>query len=479
MTGEIYCAVSLIYNDHPFEGWLTKRGGVRRNWKRRWFVLQCNQTPESLTWSMRYYPTAKDAKAGKALGSILLTGASLETVESSADEDSCMLRIHTVAGVAAVEQDLSRSGQARMQLAVRQEGVPARVYELKAESKETYDRWLRQLEPLLPPVMTSSSDVSTGARERRKMTPLFGEQLADIMARQRALGITEKIPLHCEEVIKKISGDLSKQGLFRIAGARLDIDELIERANTGKLISWESVINVHTATGFFKHWLRELSEPVLTYELYDELIAAVKSDNDEDLTPEQLQTLRGILARLPEDNFALLKVVCKLCSDVASQSEVNLMTPKNIAIVMSPNLLWDRARDLELAFSHLSASTLLCRSLIDNFAFFFEPTALVVPPRPPRKLTASAGNAGAMRYVDEARKLFAAYDYDGNGSLDKEEFWAFFSDAVQCSASQESAKRLRELGITTIIKIIDSDGDGEISKPEFLEFWTKLQNNLI
>ena len=84
-----------------------------------------------------------------------------------------------------------------------------------------------------------------------------------------------------------------------------------------------------------------------------------------------------------------------------------------------------------------------------------------------------------MRCVDEARKLFSAYDYDGNGSLDQQEFWAFFSDVCQSSASPESAKRLRELGITAVLKLIDTNGDGEISRPEFLEFWTKLQRRLI
>jgi len=49
------------------EGWLTKKGGNRRNWQTRWFVLK---SPE-----LSYYKNKKDAKPK---GVILLGGAKVK-----------------------------------------------------------------------------------------------------------------------------------------------------------------------------------------------------------------------------------------------------------------------------------------------------------------------------------------------------------------------------------------------------------------
>eukprot|EP00179_Madagascaria_erythrocladioides_P004957 CAMPEP_0198324618 /NCGR_PEP_ID=MMETSP1450-20131203/12589_1 /TAXON_ID=753684 ORGANISM="Madagascaria erythrocladiodes, Strain CCMP3234" /NCGR_SAMPLE_ID=MMETSP1450 /ASSEMBLY_ACC=CAM_ASM_001115 /LENGTH=257 /DNA_ID=CAMNT_0044028429 /DNA_START=39 /DNA_END=808 /DNA_ORIENTATION=+ len=54
------------------EGWLHKQGAKRKNWKKRWFVL--NKT------SLNYYESQKDARMDQPIGSILVT-----TIRDGAD----------------------------------------------------------------------------------------------------------------------------------------------------------------------------------------------------------------------------------------------------------------------------------------------------------------------------------------------------------------------------------------------------------
>jgi len=78
------------------QGWLTKKGGQRRNWKTRWFVLKTNE--------LSYYNNKKDVKAK---GTVILSGV---TVKPSAHKEFCFAvstaeRTYLMAGKDATEQE--------------------------------------------------------------------------------------------------------------------------------------------------------------------------------------------------------------------------------------------------------------------------------------------------------------------------------------------------------------------------------------
>ncbi|RMC17505.1 hypothetical protein DUI87_05167 [Hirundo rustica rustica] len=88
--------------------------------------------------------------------------------------------------------------------------------------------------------------------------------------------------------------------------------------------------------GALKSYLRELPEPLMTYSLYEEWTQAANIQDQD----KKLQELWRICNRLPEPYRVNFRYLIKFLAKLAQNSDVNKMTPSNIAIVLGPNLLW-------------------------------------------------------------------------------------------------------------------------------------------
>lgn len=93
--------------------------------------------------------------------------------------------------------------------------------------------------------------------------------------------------------------------------------------------------DVHVIASVLKSYLRELPEPLLTYELYDKLIDAAKIPSEE----RRLDAISEVLGELPITNYDNLRYLIKFLSELPKNPK-NKMTSSNIAIVIAPNLLW-------------------------------------------------------------------------------------------------------------------------------------------
>jgi hypothetical protein len=66
-------------------------------------------------------------------------------------------------------------------------------------------------------------------------------------------------------------------GLFRLSGSLTEVKALREKFDRGEVVDFgnlEHVKSPHTVASLLKMWLRELPEPLATFELYDCFIAA-------------------------------------------------------------------------------------------------------------------------------------------------------------------------------------------------------------
>lgn len=90
-------------------------------------------------------------------------------------------------------------------------------------------------------------------------------------------------------------------------------------------------VSPHSVAGIVKLWVRELPEPLLTFVLYDDMVRCTRNEDWAGL--EQLE------AGLPEPNRTIFRYLCTFLAEVSMKSDVNKMTPSNLAIVFAPNLI--------------------------------------------------------------------------------------------------------------------------------------------
>ncbi|XP_048038784.1 rho GTPase-activating protein 44 isoform X5 [Megalobrama amblycephala] len=129
---------------------------------------------------------------------------------------------------------------------------------------------------------------------------------------------------------------MEEEGLFRVAPSASKLKKLKASLDCGVLDVQEYSADPHAIAGALKSYLRELPEPLMSFELYDEWIQA---SNIQDMD-KRLQALLGTCEKLPSDNLNNFRYLIKFLAKLTEHQDANKMTPGNIAIVLGPNLLW-------------------------------------------------------------------------------------------------------------------------------------------
>mmetsp|Transcript_1589 Transcript_1589/g.2223 ORF Transcript_1589/g.2223 Transcript_1589/m.2223 type:complete len:643 (-) Transcript_1589:70-1998(-) len=501
ITGGIQLQINVRKVQVLKEGYLYKKGGNRKNWKRRYFVLRATPQQQDDTssssqhkhfdWELCYFEKPEHVRKSmlassssgqsKCLGKVLLFGASIEMPKSSAmpiissGSSSSITRLRSSSAnkknyFFTVHPDLSKSSPLN---STNDENslVKLRSLELRTPSQSNFIGWIDALFMLCPE--HKKEGVSATGTKKKQPVRLFGESLVSIMDKQRKrCGDQPSIPISIHQVIERLKACVDRMGLFRIAGSKEAIGELRKCVEKGVQIDWSNYED-HTCTGFLKQFLRELEEPLLTYALYDEWIDAIEKHQEE----KHLDVIGSLLTKLPKDHFEMLSALMELCHLVANQND-NKMDATNVSIVMSPNLMWDSTRDIQKAFAHLNITTKLIELMISHYPRLFgqggasSSGSLPPPPLPVRRPQST--NKTEQEQMKEVTELFNQYDFDKSQTLDKEEFFFFFSDVVQSSSSPIALQTLKSTGVHEAMKIIDTDGDNEVSLGEFLTWWKKI-----
>lgn len=130
---------------------------------------------------------------------------------------------------------------------------------------------------------------------------------------------------------------LACPGIFRNSGGVEELQLLRARIEADDQIDWDGV-DPNNIAGIFKMWLRELPEPLTTFEAYSIGVNAVGLEGEA-----KMSFVRRLIQRIPDANRIVLKKILLLLQLYASRSAENRMTQTNLAVVFAP-ALWREKR---------------------------------------------------------------------------------------------------------------------------------------
>ncbi|KAM7365243.1 hypothetical protein PAMP_016188 [Pampus punctatissimus] len=226
--------------------------------------------------------------------------------------------------------------------------IPDRVKE--------YDNKLRaSLKPTAQPPMSPP-------RSPPLPNQIFGVPLK--VLRQRSPD-DNAVPVVMRDTINFLSEQgLEIEGIFRRSANVTLVKEVQLKYNSGVAVNFTEMEDVHLAAVILKTFLRELPEPLMTYQLYNDIVNFTSEPSDSQVT-----VMKTLVESLPEENYLSLKYLITFLAQVSANSEVNKMTNSNLAVVFGPNLLW--GRDNAMSLSAIGPINNFTRTLLDQQHLIF------------------------------------------------------------------------------------------------------------
>ncbi|NXI53901.1 RHG42 protein, partial [Chloroceryle aenea] len=159
-------------------------------------------------------------------------------------------------------------------------------------------------------------------------------------------------------------------GLYRIDGVNSKVQKLMNTVFSPKSPPDMDIDMEHwdnkTITSGLKNYLRCLSEPLMTFKLHKDFIAAVKSDDQN----YRVEAVHALVHKLPEKNREMLDILIKHLVKVSLHSQQNLMTVSNLAVIFGPTLM--KAQDETVAaMMNIKFQNIVVEILIEHYEKIF------------------------------------------------------------------------------------------------------------
>ncbi|XP_045585064.1 uncharacterized protein [Procambarus clarkii] len=196
---------------------------------------------------------------------------------------------------------------------------------------------------------------------------VFGSTLAELHIQDKTT-----IPifvLQCINHIEKNHENLHTDGLYRISGNAAQIQKIrFEVAQRNySILSREK--EIHNLSGALKLFFRELKEPLIPFDNYQDFIQATGSEYRR--MNQQVEKLTKAVNRLPPENYDTLKVLLQHLLRVSEFESENRMSISNLAIVFGPCLLWPQVTSSHDLMTDVMLHNRVIEGLLSDFSQIF------------------------------------------------------------------------------------------------------------
>ena len=129
-------------------------------------------------------------------------------------------------------------------------------------------------------------------------------------------------------------------GIFRQSGGVENTQLLRAQLEAGEAIDYNKT-DPHDLAAVFKLFIRELPEPLATWEAFKIVQAAAELSGDQ-----KKAFVMRLLRKIPDSNRIVLKKILGLLYKYSMYSEYNKMTANNLAVIFSPALFREKKASL-------------------------------------------------------------------------------------------------------------------------------------
>uniref|UniRef100_A0A674CK97 Myosin IXA n=1 Tax=Salmo trutta TaxID=8032 RepID=A0A674CK97_SALTR len=158
----------------------------------------------------------------------------------------------------------------------------------------------------------------------------FGVEVSRLTNEERT------VPLVVEKLINYIEmHGLYTEGIYRKSGSTNKIKELKQGLDTDVNGMNLDDYNIHVIASVFKQWLRDLPNPLMTFELYEEFLRAMCLQDKK----EVIRGVYSIIDQLSRTHLNTLERLFFHLVRIAGQEDTNRMSANALAIVFAPCIL--------------------------------------------------------------------------------------------------------------------------------------------
>ncbi|XP_072554589.1 unconventional myosin-IXAa-like isoform X6 [Paramormyrops kingsleyae] len=144
------------------------------------------------------------------------------------------------------------------------------------------------------------------------------------------------VPLVVEKLINYIEmHGLYTEGIYRKSGSANKIKELKQGLDADVNSTNLDDYNIHVIASVFKQWLRDLPNPLLTFELYEEFLRAMGLQDKK----EMIRGVYSMIDQLSRTHLSTLERLMFHLVRIVLQEETNRMSANALAIVFAPCIL--------------------------------------------------------------------------------------------------------------------------------------------
>ena len=171
----------------------------------------------------------------------------------------------------------------------------------------------------------------------------------------------------CIELIEERQ-ELNTKGLFRETASVAEVEGIVQRWEANEKIDWSVITNPHVVGGVMMQYLLRLPEPIITYDLYNRILATETSNNIE----TQMKIMRELLNELPRSHFDILEFLLSFMEEMTQYAETSMMSASNLAIVFGPALMHKEEEDIAQLMRDSPIIVRVVTEMVRQYGFLFQ-----------------------------------------------------------------------------------------------------------